>query len=113
MYQVVDPLTVAVDNPGAFRSANDPTAIALRTVALVRESPASMFLSRRPLVGNAEAVGCDGLDEVVSRFDRQLAVAIDEARFAADVDLGKAEPIIADKAIARWHDFAPVSSTKP
>src|SRR4051794_1412119 len=57
---------------------------------------------------DAEAVGSNGLDEAVSRFDHQSAVAIDQARLAVDVDLREAELVVADDAIARRHNLVSV-----
>nr|WP_228749877.1 hypothetical protein [Bradyrhizobium sp. BR 10261] len=101
-------MTVAIDNSGAFRSADHPAGIALRTVVLLRKELDVDCFSQRPLVGDAEAVGCDSLDEAVSGLDRELAIAIDQARLAVDIDLGKTEFVIADEAIARRHDLVPV-----
>nr|WP_246799432.1 hypothetical protein [Bradyrhizobium sp. CCBAU 51753] len=61
-----------------------------------------------PRVRDAESIGSDGLDEAVSRFDHQSAVAIDQARLAVDVDLREAEFVVADDAIARRYDLAAV-----
>lgn len=103
----LDPLTVAIDGSGAFGSANDPAAVALRSVALIGELRDVDRFSQRPLVRDAEAIGRNGLNKAVPRFDHQLAVTIDQAGLAVDIDLREAEPVVADDAIARRHDLAP------
>jgi hypothetical protein len=110
--QRFDPSSGSVNDSGcaisksADAGGNGHTAGCGALGSAIRKIVTTDHSAELPLFPDAEAIGTDRLDEPVFRLDHHLAVAIDQAGFAVDVDLREAEFVVVDDAILRLDDFA-------